>query len=48
MPANQVSIAAIAATLLAHQQRQQVTLLQQNSCSPWKLKGRERTMRRNP
>jgi acetyl-CoA carboxylase biotin carboxylase subunit len=48
MPADQVSIAAIAATLLAHQQRQQVTLLQQNSCSPWKLKGRERTMRRNP
>ena len=48
MPANQVSIAAIAATLLAHQQRQQVTLLQQNGCSPWKLKGRERTMRRIP
>ena len=48
MPPGQVSIAAIAATLLAHQQRQQVTLLQQNSCSPWKLQGRERTMRRKP
>src|SRR5512136_2589222 len=48
MPPGQVSIAAIAATLLAHQQRQQVTLLQQSGCSPWKLKGRERTMRRNP
>jgi acetyl-CoA carboxylase biotin carboxylase subunit len=48
MPPAQVSIAAIAATLLAHQQRQQVTLLQQNGCSPWKLKGRERTLRRIP
>jgi acetyl-CoA carboxylase biotin carboxylase subunit len=46
MPPEQINIAAIAATLLAHQQRQQVTLLQQNSCSPWKLKGRERAMRR--
>jgi acetyl-CoA carboxylase biotin carboxylase subunit len=46
MPPDQINIAAIAATLLAHQQRQQVTLLQQNSCSPWKLKGRERAMRR--
>jgi acetyl-CoA carboxylase biotin carboxylase subunit len=46
MPPDQISIAAIAATLLGHQQRQQVTLLQQNSCSPWKLKGRERAMRR--
>ena len=45
-PPHHVNIAAIAATLLAHQQRQQVTLLRQNGASPWKLSGRGRAVRR--
>jgi acetyl-CoA carboxylase biotin carboxylase subunit len=40
-----VKMAAIAATLLAHQQHQQAILLQQRGSSPWKLAGRKRTLR---
>jgi acetyl-CoA carboxylase biotin carboxylase subunit len=42
---DQMSVAAIAATLLAHQQNQQAILLQQRSSSPWKLVGRKRGLR---
>ena len=45
-PPDHVNIAAIAATLLAHQRRQQVTLLRQNGPSLWKLAGRRHTLRR--
>jgi acetyl-CoA carboxylase biotin carboxylase subunit len=44
-----MQVAAIAATLLAHQRRQQATLLQQgSSSSPWKLAGRQRALSRRP
>jgi len=42
---DQVKVAAIAATLLAHQQNQQALLLQQRGSSPWKLAGRRRGLR---
>jgi acetyl-CoA carboxylase biotin carboxylase subunit len=42
---DQVKVAAIAATLLAHQQNQQALLLQQRGPSPWKLAGRRRGLR---
>jgi acetyl-CoA carboxylase biotin carboxylase subunit len=38
-------VAAIAATLLAHQRNQQAILLQQRGSSPWKLAGRKRALR---
>ena len=40
-------MAAIAATLLAHQRRQQATLLRQSGPSPWRLFGRRRALRQN-
>jgi acetyl-CoA carboxylase biotin carboxylase subunit len=40
-----VIVAAIAATLLAHQQNQKAILLQQRGTSPWKLLGRKRVPR---
>jgi acetyl/propionyl-CoA carboxylase alpha subunit len=42
---DQVKVAAIAATLLAHQRNQQAILLQQRGSSPWKLVGRKRGLR---
>ena len=42
---DQVKVAAIAATLLAHQRNQQAILLQQRGSSPWKLAGRKRGLR---
>jgi acetyl-CoA carboxylase biotin carboxylase subunit len=42
---DQMKVAAIAATLLAHQQNQQAILLQQRGSSPWKLVGRKRGLR---
>jgi acetyl/propionyl-CoA carboxylase alpha subunit len=41
-----VKVAAISATLLAHQRSQQAILLRQGSSSPWKLVGRKRALRR--
>jgi acetyl/propionyl-CoA carboxylase alpha subunit len=43
-----VRVAAMAATLLAHQRTQQAMLLQQQGFSPWKLAGRKRALRRSP
>ncbi|UCC85916.1 MAG: acetyl-CoA carboxylase biotin carboxylase subunit [Anaerolineales bacterium] len=40
-----LKVAAIAATLLAHQRNQQAILLQQRGSSPWKLVGRKRALR---
>lgn len=40
-----VKVAAIAATLLAHQRHQQAILLRQRGSSPWKLVGRKRALR---
>lgn len=45
---DQVMVAAISATLLAHQRNQQATLLQQSGPSPWKLDGRRRALRQTP
>jgi hypothetical protein len=45
MRPDQVRVAAIAATLLAHQQNQQAILLKQRGPSPWKLVGRKRGLR---
>ncbi len=41
-----MTIAAISATLLAHQQQQEAMLLRQNNPSPWKLVGRNRALSR--
>ncbi|GAB4540497.1 MAG: acetyl-CoA carboxylase biotin carboxylase subunit [Anaerolineae bacterium] len=41
----QVRVAAIAATLLAHQRNQRAILLRQQGSSPWKLVGRKRALR---
>jgi acetyl-CoA carboxylase biotin carboxylase subunit len=43
-----MQVAAIAATLLAHQRHQQATLLQQRGSSPWKLAGRQHALNRRP
>jgi len=43
---DQVRMAAIAATLLAHQRRQEAILLRQGGSSPWKLAGRNRALRK--
>jgi len=42
-----VRVAAMAATLLAHQRTQQAILLQQRGFSPWKLAGRKRALRQS-
>ncbi len=41
-----VKVAAISATLLAHQRSQQAILLRQGGSSPWKLVGRKRALRK--
>lgn len=42
---DQVRVAVIAATLLAHQRNQQAILLKQRGSSPWKMVGRKRALR---
>jgi acetyl/propionyl-CoA carboxylase alpha subunit len=42
-----LKVAAIAATLLAHQRSQQAILLRRGGPSPWKIVGRRRALRRS-
>jgi acetyl-CoA carboxylase biotin carboxylase subunit len=42
---DQLKVAAISATLLAHQRNQRAILLRQRDASPWKLVGRKRALR---
>jgi acetyl-CoA carboxylase biotin carboxylase subunit len=48
VPAHSPKIAAIAATLFAHQRTQKAVLLQQDALSPWKLSARRIALRHLP